>query len=82
MRGTYFDHPQVDWSSASSLVLDGPTGQVELSLTSAEWGNNFYSIIFFTDNPYKISAEDIERMKFTRRLLQNSNVYKIQLSIE
>lgn len=52
-------------------------------MTSVEWGDNYYTLIFYTNNPYRISYDDIEKMKFTRRLLEVSvgSNYVIQLDM-
>lgn len=83
MKGTYFTHNDVDWHSTSTLTLNGPEGEILLTVTSVEWGDNHYTLIFYTDNPYRISYDDIAKMQFTRRLLDGSvgSNYVVQLDM-
>ena len=83
VRGTYFTHTSVDWQSTTSLFLQDPNGdRVELEILSVEWGANFYTLEIRTNNPYKITIDDIAKMNFTRRLLSDSALSNYQVELD
>ena len=63
-----------NWQTDVQLILvdksDGSS--IQLEILDVHWGENKYTLIFITNNPVSVSAEDgIEEMPLIRRLLSS-----------